>query len=121
MAADMTSGAPVPTPADQPTPDDAAESGGTPGFTICISCLPDGTFNVSTEPLEDEANEDNADGDEADKGKPAKSFGEALKMALEAYKNDGQDADAQLESGYGNQEAPQTVSMEPNPDMAARN
>ena len=107
--------------------DDAGEGAETPGenkqgFVIEISCLPDGSFEVSSSPLEEEAQEEGGDpGSEA--GKPAKSFGEALKIALQLYQNDGEDEDAQMAAGYNGAGAqpPESVPMTENTDMAARN
>ena len=98
----------------------------TQGFTIEISCLPDGTFQVSSEPLQEEAQEETgAPGSEA--GQTVKSFGEALKIALQLFQAGGSTGSDEFESGYagGNQppadEMPEeTSSMAPDPSMMAR-
>lgn len=50
------------------------------GFCIEVSCLPDGTFNVSVEPLEQESAEMEGPGHEA------ASIDEALAAAMEIYR-----------------------------------
>ena len=66
------------------------------GYTIEISVLPDGTFSVSSESIETEAVEETGEpGSEV--GQQAKSFGEALKIALDIYKADGNLGNAQAD------------------------
>jgi hypothetical protein len=50
------------------------------GFCIELSCLPDGTFNVSVETLEQEAEEPNEK-----PGQEAGSFEEAIKAVMAMY------------------------------------
>lgn len=50
------------------------------GFEICIKCLPDGTFNVSAEPLDPA--EESA---ESEPGIGAQSIDQALQAAQEIY------------------------------------
>jgi hypothetical protein len=50
------------------------------GYCIEISVLPDGTYNVSAEPLQQEANEP---GESA--GQPSQSFDEAIQAAQDLY------------------------------------
>lgn len=97
-----------------PTADNAApaESPAAPaaidpnqGFTIEIACLPDGTFNVSAEPLQAEAAEENATGG-ADKGRTLNSPEEAFRAAVDLYKSnsagtDDAQANNQFNAGFG--------------------
>lgn len=50
------------------------------GYEICVTCLPDGTFNVSAEPLDPQEEQS-----ETSPGMPAKSFDEALAAAQQIY------------------------------------
>lgn len=93
------------------------------GFVIEISCLPDGTFSVSSEPLEEEAAEEQgAPGSE--RGTPAKSFGEALKQALALYQAGGSTGDDEFAEGYASKATAgadeETASMAPDESMGAR-
>lgn len=91
------------------------------GFVIEIACLPDGTFSVSSEPLEEEAAEEQgAPGSE--RGTPAKSFGEALKQALALYQAGGSTGDDEFAEGYASKATAdeETASMAPDESMGAR-
>lgn len=91
------------------------------GFVIEISCLPDGTFAVSSEPLEEEAAEETgAPGSE--RAQPVKSFGEALKQALALYQAGGSTGDDEFAEGYASAPSTdeETASMAPDESMGAR-
>ena len=83
----------MPAAPDEAQPVDPSAAG---GFQILIQCSPDGGCTVN--------------------GDPAKTFGEALKLAGALYQNKGENADAQFASGYGDE----TVPVEPNPALIAR-
>lgn len=56
------------------------------GIVIEISCLPNGEFSVSSEPLQQEAQEEQGeDGSEA--GQTAKNFAGAIKLAAAIYQD----------------------------------
>jgi hypothetical protein len=84
--------------------DEGAEQGQAQGGGYCIEIhvKPDGSLSVSTEPENEEYAED---GGQQDMGKPAANIKEALTMALEIFKADGQmpddgGADADLDAGF---------------------
>ncbi len=94
------------------------------GFVIEIECKADGTFSVSSEPLQDEAAEENGEAAEP-AGKPIASFKDAIMAAVEIYKNQGanpSDEDSQLAAGYNSATgtSPDTVSSAAPTDMASR-
>jgi len=64
------------------------------GYCIKIAALPDGTFSVSSKPLEEP---------EEPGGKTVRSIGEALKAALDIFKNSGKSDGGQADfaEGYG--------------------
>lgn len=69
------------------------------GMCIEIACLPDGTFNVSMEPLQQEMGEEQP-GEGA--GTPASDIKEALTAALELYKQMGSaQGDDDFAQGFG--------------------
>ena len=71
------------------------------GFCIEVSCLPDGTFNVSVESLEEEAKEPSEPGHEA------ASIDEALSAAMEIYRQvTGGDEESPEEDAAEPQEEP---------------
>ena len=82
------------------------------GYCIEIKVSPGGTFKVSVESAAFEAKEHEAAGEEADGGsRECKSVKEALTLALEIFKNDGQmpvagEADDAFMAGYGGDTAP---------------
>ncbi len=104
-----------------PSTDSAAAAAPTTGggFVIEIYVMPDGTMSVMSKPL---AEEIEAEGEEAGKGQPAKSFGEALKLALQLYQAGGSTGDDEFAEGYGSSapKGEETVSMEPSAEMGAR-
>ncbi len=92
------------TPLDQPAPQDAtapAADDMSQGFTIEISCLPDGTFQISTEPLAAEAAEETGTPG-SEMGQPLQSIGEVLKKVMSIVQNNGatDDGDAAFDEGY---------------------
>lgn len=111
---------PVATPAAPASEAQAdAAAGGEQGFCIEISCLPDGTFQVSSEPLEQEAAEETgAAGSET--GQTAKSFGEALKLALQLYQSNGEDPNESFEAGYNGKAPEETATMGGDKSMMGR-
>lgn len=70
------------------------------GYCIEIRVSPDGKIQVGRE----EAAEENAEAEDTSY-RPAKSFGDAVRMAMEIYENNGDmaagDAQAQFDEGYG--------------------
>ncbi len=93
----------IPTPEAAPTGQLPPEAPGdmSQGYTIEISVLPDGTFSVSSEPLQAEATEETGEpGSET--GQSAKSIGDALKIVLDIYKNSGTASNEQADfmSGF---------------------
>lgn len=72
------------------------------GVCIEIKCMPDGSCMVSEKPIE--AEKPMEPGEEMEpSGKMAQSFGEALKMALDIYKNSNANTgDEQMNAGYSN-------------------
>jgi len=92
-------------------PDDAAasddesapaESDLSKGYTIELSVLPDGTYQLSPpEPLEDEAEEEMGEAG-SEVGETFPSIGEALKAMLRMIKTNpvGEDGQAQFGAGY---------------------
>jgi len=104
-------------------PDAAAAAPAAQGFTIEISCLPDGTFSVSSEPLEEEAQEEQGEAG-SESGQPAKSIGEALKIALQLYQAGGTTGEDDFAKGYAGaasaDQPEETASMSPDASMQAR-
>ncbi len=97
-------------PAADPAASDDAGSG---GYEICIQVKPDGTMSVGTGPIDPaEATESMS---------PASSIREAMAMAMDIYKNNGEapdgSDDADFQSGYGKPAAP-TIQKQSNEDMA---
>lgn len=86
--ADMTA---TSAPAASPAP---TEAPAVAGFVICIACKPDGTFNVSSEPMEAEEKGEGV-------GKPVSSIGEALKEAINIYQNQGTTGEGEFQAGFG--------------------
>lgn len=83
-------------------PDDMSQ-----GYVIEVSVLPDGTFTVDTEPLQEEAQEENGEPAEGP-GKTYQSKGEVLKAVLDLINNNGQadDSNEQFQSGFSGSSAP---------------
>ena len=88
-------------------PQDDSQDDTSQGFVIEISCLPDGTFNVSSESLPEEAQEEQGTGDAdseepGDGGQTYKSFHDAMAAAIAIYKAGGQadDSESQFNSGF---------------------
>lgn len=75
---------PAAAPSDAPVADDMGQ-----GFCIEILCKSDGTFNVSVEPAQEEATEENATGETGEEGQPASSIQEALKIARQIFEAGG--------------------------------
>ncbi len=72
------------------------------GFCIELSCLPDGTFNVSVEPLESEANEP-----DEQTGQNASSFAEAMKAVVSLYQQTtAEDQESEFQSGFDGKATP---------------
>lgn len=72
------------------------------GFCIEISCLPDGTYNVSVESLQSESAEP---GESA--GAQVSSFEEAIKAAISLYqKTSGGDDSSEFEAGFSGKPTP---------------
>ena len=99
------------------SPADAPEDDMSQGYCIEISVLPDGTFTVDSEPLAQEAAEENATSEGAEgaepSSKPYKSIGEAFKAALMIFQNNGQDVDEQgeFDAGMSGSSKPTPKSM----------
>lgn len=106
------------TPADSAA--DPAQPSADAGFRICIDCLPDGTFEVESEPLDESSDEEKGEESSEPASPPIKSFGEALQAALKMYQNGGDDGDAAFQSGLNSPDDDGTASIAPNPAMAAR-
>lgn len=90
--------------ADSGAQDDDTGEQGVAGQGICIEIqvLPDGTFNVSSEPLQEEAEEENCESGE-EKGQTASSIGDALKIVLSLYRENAPSdstAQQQFQAGY---------------------
>lgn len=91
-------------PADALTPGDTPDAAGdlSQGYSIEISCLPDGSYKVSgPEPLQDEAAEEKGEpGSET--GEDFPSVGAALKQVLQLIKENpmSSNADQQFGAGY---------------------
>jgi len=70
------------------------------GYCIEIRVSPDGTIQVGRE----DAAEENSEAEDTNY-QPAKSFGDAVRMAMEIYENNGEvssgDAQSQFDEGYG--------------------
>lgn len=64
------------------------------GYCIEIHVGADGKISVDVEPEADEAAEEQGEGGESSKGQPVSGFKEALQVAMDIYKNDGQIQDA---------------------------
>ncbi len=101
---------------------DVAQPSADAGYVIEITVSPDGTFEVDSEPLEEEAQEEagEAPGSEMS-ASPIKSFGEALKRALEIYQNNGDDGDSdeQFDAGFsGENEDSDMIDITKKPDMS---
>lgn len=100
--------------AGAPDPDDTGGSGASDdsqqaqsGYVICIHVGGDGTLSVGTESDQEEAQEaQGGSGDDAqdmEDYEPAKNIKDALTMALEIYRNDGQmpsQADSNFQQGF---------------------
>lgn len=72
------------------------------GFCIEISCLPDGTYNVSIEPLQSESAEP---GESA--GEQVSSFEDAIKSAISLYqKTSGGDDSSEFDAGFSGNPTP---------------
>ena len=72
------------------------------GFCIEISCLPDGTYNVSVESLQSESAES---GESA--GTQASSFEDAIKAAIALYQQtSGGDDSSDFEAGFSGNPTP---------------
>jgi hypothetical protein len=82
--------------------DEASEDQGQDaGYEVVICVKPDGSFRVGVEP----ASEESGEYEDESKYKPASNVKEALTIALEAIKADGQmpddgSADADLDAGF---------------------
>lgn len=91
-------------PADALTPGDTADAPGdlSQGYSIEISCLPDGSYKVSgPEPLQAEASEEQGEPG-SEQGDDFPTIGAALKQVLQLIKENPMsgDGNAQLEAGY---------------------
>jgi len=94
---------------EQAAPDDAAapeEGDLSQGYTLELSCLPDGTFQLSPpESLKAEADEEQGEGGEpgSEAGETFDSIGAALKAMLKAIKDNplGGDGQQAFDAGYG--------------------
>lgn len=88
---------------EEPTMEEGAEGDLTQGYTIEVSCLPDGTYKVSgPEPLAVEAAEETgAPGSET--GQDFDSIGAALKGIMDLIKQNpmGSDGQKAFEAGFG--------------------
>lgn len=85
-------------------PDDAAGGNDlSQGYTIELSCMPDGTYKLSgPEPLEEEASEEQGEPG-SEMGQDFSSMGEALKAMLAMIKANPMSASPQdsFNAGYG--------------------
>lgn len=82
------------------------------GFVIEIRCYSDGTFDVESEPMSQEGEEDGAGNSS---GGQYSSIGEAMKQALSIYK-DGGESDAEqggFEEGFGEPQRPSGLTTMP--------
>src|ERR1035437_7131122 len=86
---------------DQSDSENAQQSG---GIVIEIKCLPSGQFTVSSEPMQEEAQEENSEDGSGDEGEQSvNSFGEALKQAMVIYREEmggASTAQTQFQSGF---------------------
>lgn len=84
-------------PGEEMTPEEQesqVEANGEQGVCIEIHCKPDGTFEVLSEPLEGQE-------EMGESGDQANSFGEALKMAMQLYKDwSAGGEEAQMSAGF---------------------
>lgn len=102
--------APMAAPADPTMMDDAQEGqeGAEQGVTVCITAMPDGTFEVK---IDEDGQEDEEGGDETGDGpQMAKTLDEALNMAGEMLQ--AEMGEEQGESGAGDEPmAPDQAKM----------
>ena len=90
-------------PMDPSMPPGAAPApAGGQGYVIEIYVLPDGTFNVSQESMEQETMEHQATGMEEEKGQEFNSLGEVLQAVMRMIKSNPMtgDEDAQFDAGF---------------------
>ena len=120
MKAAMAAPSDMSDPASAGDPASTEDTDMSQGFVIEIKVMPDGTFSVSQEPLEaemeEEGNESGAPpaaaggeppeapegpGDSDENEMPAKSFGDALKIALQMYQQSSSaQPNDQMQQGY---------------------
>jgi hypothetical protein len=94
-----------PEPTEEPPAGEASESG---GYTICVTCKPDGSFEVYKEDAEEEASEPagQAEAMEPPAGEPARqsvdSLEEALKQVIRIHKQNPMDQSysGQMSAGF---------------------
>lgn len=95
----------APDSSDSPQDSDSDNSQGSAGYTICIKVDGQGDISVGVTPASaDDGDEDDDSSDYA----PAKNIKDALTVALDIYRNDGQvkDSDADFNEGYSSQTPP---------------
>lgn len=119
MEAAMAAPSDMSDPASAGSADSTEDTDMSQGFVIEIKVMPDGTFSVSQEPLEAEMEEEGNEGgapataggeppeapegpgDSDENEMPAKSFGDALKIALQMYQQSSSaQPNDQMQQGY---------------------
>lgn len=92
---------------------DPSSSDASSGYEICITVKPDGTMAVGSNPIDPE--------DASEGGAPASSIREAMAMAMDIYKNNGDapddSGDSDFQSGFGKPAGPVTQKQS-NEDMS---
>lgn len=101
---------PAAAPAAPAEPQEAASG----GYCICVCVSADGKMMVGTKPLTPE--------DATEGMSPASSIREAMAMAMDIYKNNGdmpdESEDADFAAGFGKPAAPVVQKQRDNEDMA---
>lgn len=106
----MDSSTIAPDQTSEPAGDTDDVSDPSKGFRICIDCLPDGTFEVESEPLDESSDDEAQDAKEGPASPPIKDFGAALKQALSLYQNQGDDGEGAFQDGLKSPSDPSMMS-----------